>query len=929
MRESLVEFDAVAYGARPHFRADRWVVMSSILLLALVGCVTQRVNVPTAPATTEADTRNDQYATAPAFREAPRNESNNGALVKDLYVQFAQATVSGATDTTGNLVDTIWTRAYGTKPISGTTVPFLDIPGPTLVFRPGEWLQINLHNQLNRAIDSLLGSYEANIPPNSQDDIERHVPDEINIPHNADNTNLHVHGMHVDPKQDNVTLLILPEDDDPSNYTPALQRLIPDINQWWRWSYGYRVPADHLPGTHWYHAHKHGATSTHVENGMAGTLVVRPRDADDEIIPGLWKSGHDRLMVLQEIANYGVQQGDAIHVASQSSRSDTRTTDWPDITVNGVHQPELTLAPGQTERWRFVTAGANHRTSSYLWVGQLAAPENIPQALRDTLAKIETYEDASKYLALDPSCPRLPDKFEVEIRKFDGVARLVALDGITLSKGIDVTYQRPVLLGAGNRADLIVQPSADATGRFYVAKNFDTAPPQYVLAENANYGYLFEGEAGYWRYQVLTTLCGGTAVVNGTGTPYSDNFIPYTEYSNESADPYKLGTNLTGFKKWWPKSVELDGSASGVDTTSLVPLLRGKPDGNGVKVAPISPDFRFDTSAIGWTLSGGAGLVDAQVLLTVKLAGAAANDWSVPSNARLSTLSPTGSGSNFEHGIPAYVSSIDDADIKGRQVIVFDKSGIEFNYGKTRIKQFTLNGRQFDLDDNVGNAEASELIGKPVPPVIFDPFVAGDTLGTYSFNGGKNFTNRVVVDGEPAAFFANPGYYVPIKLVTSDTVNYYTYDYAMTPAPPDYETITGLPEPRVPMATTAEEWLLVNNSSTFHPFHIHINPLFLTEVGQLNHDEKWEIKKLRPTDPLGYVLNNWWDVVIIPPHGYVKFRTWMNIPNQRPVEPSDPYSEIVVEENANVFGSWVYHCHILRHEDRGMMMVVNVKPKPE
>jgi FtsP/CotA-like multicopper oxidase with cupredoxin domain len=29
------------------------------------------------------------------------------------------------------------------------------------------------------------------------------------------------------------------------------------------------------PGTHWYHAHKHGSTSIQVYNGMAGALILR------------------------------------------------------------------------------------------------------------------------------------------------------------------------------------------------------------------------------------------------------------------------------------------------------------------------------------------------------------------------------------------------------------------------------------------------------------------------------------------------------------------------------------------------------------------------------------------------------------------------------------------------------------------------------
>ena len=70
-------------------------------------------------------------------------------------------------------------------------------------------------------------------------------------------------------------------------------------------------------------------------------------------------------------------------------------------------------------------------------------------------------------------------------------------------------------------------------------------------------------------------------------------------------------------------------------------------------------------------------------------------------------------------------------------------------------------------------------------------------------------------------------------------------------------------------------------------------------------------------------------MIIIPPQGYVKIRLWLNMPDQKPRNPADPDTDFVVTENANAGGSWVYHCHILRHEDRGMMMVVSVRPKAE
>ena len=49
----------------------------------------------------------------------------------------------------------------------------------------------------------------------------------------------------------------------------------------------------------------------------------------------------------------------------------------------------------------------------------------------------------------------------------------------------------------------------------------------------------------------------------------------------------------------------------------------------------------------------------------------------------------------------------------------------------------------------------------------------------------------------------------------------------------------------------------------------------------------------------------WWDDIAIPPGGYVKF----------------------LSRFVDFTGQYVLHCHILAHEDRGMMQLVEVAPK--
>lgn len=84
---------------------------------------------------------------------------------------------------------------------------------------------------------------------------------------------------------------------------------------------------------------------------------------------------------------------------------------------------------------------------------------------------------------------------------------------------------------------------------------------------------------------------------------------------------------------------------------------------------------------------------------------------------------------------------------------------------------------------------------------------------------------------------------------------------------------------------TTEQWNLVNESGEVHPFHIHINPFQVISVNGKSIDRK------------GYD-----DTFPVPAHGTVVIKT--------------QYKDFT--------GKYVLHCHILFHEDHGMMQIVEV-----
>jgi FtsP/CotA-like multicopper oxidase with cupredoxin domain len=83
---------------------------------------------------------------------------------------------------------------------------------------------------------------------------------------------------------------------------------------------------------------------------------------------------------------------------------------------------------------------------------------------------------------------------------------------------------------------------------------------------------------------------------------------------------------------------------------------------------------------------------------------------------------------------------------------------------------------------------------------------------------------------------------------------------------------------------TTEEWTLINPSSMDHPFHLHAWPFQVSNDGS------------------GKYLDGWHDTVNLPSGKTVKIRI--------------PFVDIS--------GTTVYHCHILDHEDAGMMGIVKV-----
>jgi len=98
-----------------------------------------------------------------------------------------------------------------------------------------------------------------------------------------------------------------------------------------------------------------------------------------------------------------------------------------------------------------------------------------------------------------------------------------------------------------------------------------------------------------------------------------------------------------------------------------------------------------------------------------------------------------------------------------------------------------------------------------------------------------------------------------------------------------------------PVIGTVEEWVFRNATQEMHPIHIHVNDAQIMSV-----------------NGVAQTARSWVDTFPIPYAGTANGGT------SRP-------GEVVVRIKFRQFvGPYVFHCHILAHEDQGMMTIINV-----
>lgn len=199
--------------------------------------------------------------------------------------------------------ETLTTRAYRQEG------ECYSIPGPTLNMEPGNKYVLRFRNLL---------PYEA--PSPAHNDFK-----DPNI------TNVHTHGLHI------------------SGESPG-----DDVTRMFEGGFGgdyvYDIPADHMGGTYWYHAHHHGSTYLQVSTGGFGFIIIG--DGGDGI-PANVAAMEERQILI------GYLDTNAAGTGGDSLVSGTLPAGW---TVNGTVGGTLAMPPDTWQHWRVLLADSDART---------------------------------------------------------------------------------------------------------------------------------------------------------------------------------------------------------------------------------------------------------------------------------------------------------------------------------------------------------------------------------------------------------------------------------------------------------------------------------------------------------------------------------------------------------------------------------------
>jgi FtsP/CotA-like multicopper oxidase with cupredoxin domain len=433
-----------------------------------------------------------------ALLRPPEIRSVGGELATRLELRYGAHRIAG---------DPAWLRGYNGG-----------LAGPVLRLRPGDTLRVDMINRLPKTPCNRPRAGRHGHPGGGEDP---ECPKPLNDPHGFNTTNLHTHGLWVSPvgNGDNVLLSLYPGDE--------FQNEI-------------KIPPDHPPGTHWYHAHHHGSVALQVSSGLAGMLIVEG-GLDD--VPEIAQA-REEILVFQQVS-YSArdclgEDGKDVRPPSQreigagciESYANFGPGIWPHVSaapagdgraaaadqsqlrqtsVNGQVQPTLFARPGEVVRLRTVHAGVRETINLSVW------PHESRDQTRELMRRLD-----ERVLRATGRPPRPRDYLEEE-----GKGKIVPLyelaaDGIAFGR-VDEVWS--VELQPGYRSDLLAR--------------FDRAGDYVILDAAAGSGAQLRPDDGPERTRIL-------AYVRVAGEPVVMELPTHADVAGLAPYPHIEDDEITG-----------------------------------------------------------------------------------------------------------------------------------------------------------------------------------------------------------------------------------------------------------------------------------------------------------------------------------------------------------------------------------------------
>lgn len=825
-------------------------------------------------------------------------------------------------------------------------------PGPTIRMWGDEVLLVTLRNLLgpNRGM-TMFGPYPApeELPKNLtidqvnakarqlgliQDDYC--LGEHTNGIHALHDTNLHTHGLHVRPgrnpddtQSDNILLRLINQKDfavrESHADSPTCRWLrqahqtfflqddetvgatdfafhVGDVQAAIRARLG-QAPQPHPPGTFWYHPHCHGSTHVQVASGMAGFLIIEgdvdaainlaltgSRSPDPQLKTGTFDY-IERTMLIQRIFTTA-QDPDAptttLLTGGQDLDTDTKMLKSgakANPVVNGDQNAStITMRPGAIERWRVLNGSVDGQGQiRFVVLKGLYAVEHVQSAF--TL----TGEEPSPTLVKlrDAATNTFTPATRAEVAADKQQLYLLAMDGITL---VDAEGDKPVYairdLAAQNAGtenpldrELTGNPSQAMLENFEACfkdatsiRNAFVRPNEVLLAQGNRADVFFQAP------RLATTA-------NPPAT--SEIYTVLARAAVLNSDDYQTALINFGFSA---STADTLIEAPGGDTVVAYVVVSEGVNAAGTTPAPI-PDFAIlDLNQVMPPVADYHRPISADEVRIKATAGdtPADPDATLPERVgryRTRTISYSG----FGNGDFPLITTVGDSEAAQNFRAFIERD--QADGGKLESLRYA----------KIDNSNEYLLLPPDVRAMAISTSLSDDVID----DSDDLFP---ITAGMARKFMPDDPRRSQMLLDTAE--EWTVYNYSISLWANTAEQAAGqysLHYPSLPLLrkdaqarfaaqpANGKTWNLAT-AAVDHPFHMHTNPIWVTRI--------------EVPDEQGNLVNildkpEWRDVVWLPRNGgRVVFRSRF----------------------PDYVGTFVHHCHILLHEDHGMMQVVEVTP---